>query len=64
MSPNAPTVYVSAPQRAGKSRNAEALRAMFGCTSIVEDWDGISAVPSGALVLTNCVWPVLEVRGS
>ena len=50
-----PTVFVSAPQGAGKSRNAEALRAMFGCTSILddEDWDGNSEVPAGALVLTN-----------
>lgn len=64
MSDIAPTVYVSAPQGAGKSQHAEALRAMFGCTSIVDEWDGISPVQSGALVLTNCVWPALDVRGS
>ena len=64
MATNAPTVYVSAPPGTGKSRNAEELCVMFGCTSIVDEWDGLSPVPSGALVLTNCVWPVLEDRGS
>lgn len=47
------TVFVFAPQGSGKSRHAEALRSMFGCTVIVDDWDGISEVPSGALVLSN-----------
>jgi hypothetical protein len=49
----APTVYVSAPQGAGKSRHAETLRQLFGCTQIVDEWDGSSAVPAGSLVLTN-----------
>lgn len=50
-----PTVFVSAPQGAGKTRHAEALREMFGCTSIIDDgaWDGSSDVPAGALVLTH-----------
>ena len=55
MSDSAPTVYVFAPQGAGKTRNAAALCEMFGCNSIVDEWDGISPVPSGALVLTNVV---------
>lgn len=48
-----PTVYVCAPQGAGKTRHAKALQAMFGCTSIVDEWDGESPVPAGALVLSN-----------
>jgi hypothetical protein len=47
------TVVVCAPQGAGKTKYAEALRAMFGCSSIVDDWDGESPLPAGALALTN-----------
>jgi len=46
-------VFVFAPQGRGKTRHAQALAAMFECTSIVEDWDGVSDVPDGALVLSN-----------
>jgi len=53
MSLQPPTVIISAPQGAGKTRNTEALRAMFGCTSVVDGWDGIRQVPPGALVLTS-----------
>lgn len=53
MRKQAPTVFVSAPQGAGKSRHAETLRQLFGCTQIVDEWDGSSAVPPGSLVLTN-----------
>lgn len=55
MSDTAPTVYVSAPQGAGKTRHAEALCALFGCTGIVDEWDGSSPVPPGSLVLTQMV---------
>ena len=50
-------VFVSAPQGTGKTTNAQALMAMFGCTSVVEEWDGVSPVPNGALGLTNEPWP-------
>ena len=50
-------VFVSAPQGSGKSTNAQALMGMFDCTSVVEDWDGVSPVPNGALVLTSHPWP-------
>jgi len=53
MRSNPPTVFVSAPQGAGKTLNAGVLREMFQCTSVVDDWDGISEVPPGALVLTS-----------
>lgn len=46
-------VVISAPQGAGKTRHAEQLREMFGCTCIVDDWDGCSVPPPGALVLTH-----------
>jgi len=50
---------ISAPQGAGKTHNAEALRVMFGCSSVVDGWDGIRAVPPGALVLTSV--PLISV---
>lgn len=50
---NPPTVIVVAPQGAGKSLYAPDLAARFGCTSIVDEWDGLSDPPDGALVLTN-----------
>lgn len=52
---NAPTVIICAPQGAGKSRNAKALQALFGCSCIVDEWDGVSELPPGALALTNAL---------
>ena len=48
-----PTVFVFAPQGAGKTINAEALRVMFGCTSVVDDWSQGSFITDGALVLSS-----------
>ena len=50
-----PTVIVHGPQACGKTRNAEALRAKFGCTGIVDDFGhrrGDTIVP-GHLHLSN-----------
>lgn len=49
----APTVIVVAPQGAGKSLYAHELSLRFGCTTIVDDWDGVQELPAGALALTN-----------
>jgi hypothetical protein len=51
MSINPLAVYVLAPQGAGKSRNAAELAQLLGCTTVVDEWDGSSPVPDGALVL-------------
>lgn len=48
-----PTVIVVAPQGAGKSLYAHELSLRFGCTTIVDDWDGVQELPAGALALTN-----------
>ena len=58
----APTVFVCAPQGAGKTLHAEAIAKMFGCTSIVDEWTPGDEVPAGALVLT-CVTPDDVLRG-
>lgn len=47
------SVIVIAPEGAGKTTNAFALMRMFGCTSIVDDWDGRKPLPHGALALTT-----------
>lgn len=56
-----PIVIVIAPQGASKTRNAEALAARFGCTSIVDEWDGISELQPGTLALTSVA--VAELAG-
>lgn len=48
----APTVFLCAPQGAGKNVHAPAIAAMFGCTSIVDEWICGDEVPEGALILT------------
>jgi hypothetical protein len=53
MSNSPKVVVVSAPQGAGKNIHAEQLMRMFGCTTVVDEWDGVSELPDGALVLTN-----------
>lgn len=50
---NLPVVIISAPQGAGKNRNAEALAGRFGCSRIVDEWDGRQALQPGDLALTN-----------
>jgi hypothetical protein len=50
---NQPIIIV-APQGAGKTTNAAALKEVFGCERIRDDWDGRSPLLAGDLVLTNC----------
>lgn len=51
----APTVIVIAPHGSGKTAHAEALREIFGCTSVVDEWDGRAELAPGTLALTNQV---------
>lgn len=44
-------LVIYGPQGCGKTTNAQALAAYFHCTTIVDNWDGRSALPDGALVL-------------
>lgn len=53
MTNNLPIVIVVAPQGEGKTRNAQALAARFGCSFIVDEWDGKSTLAPGTLALTN-----------
>lgn len=46
----APLVVYGA-QGCGKTENARAIADYFLCTSVVDDWDGRSALPDGALAL-------------
>ena len=47
------TVVIHGPQGCGKTRNAQALAAHFGCSRVVDDWNGQSKIEEGSLVLTN-----------
>jgi hypothetical protein len=48
-----PSFFLFAPQGAGKTRNAQQIAELLGCTTVVDDWRPGLAVPAGALVLTN-----------
>lgn len=47
------TVIIHGPQGCGKTTHAKALAAHFGCSYIVDNWNGEWPVPEGALVLSN-----------
>jgi|AZIG01.1.fsa_nt_gi hypothetical protein len=42
-----------APQGAGKTRHAEALRKHYGCVRVVDDWKVGDLAGEGDLMLTN-----------
>ncbi len=44
---------VTGPSGCGKTRNATALMNLTGATTLVDEWDGKSRLPDGALALTN-----------
>jgi hypothetical protein len=50
-------VVVYGPPGCGKSQQSESLKAQFGCSSIVDEWDGQSPLPDGALALTHLAPP-------
>lgn len=56
------TVVIHGPQGCGKTRNARALAAHFGCSRIVDDWDGQSKIEEGSLVLINAM--VFRIKAS
>lgn len=47
------TVVAYGPQGSGKTSQAGAIAALYGCTSIVEEWDTRALLVPGALHLTN-----------
>jgi hypothetical protein len=49
--PHAIVIY--GEQGSGKSRHADKLLAHFGKSVLVDDWDGVSALPPDALALTS-----------
>lgn len=46
-------VIVYAPQGAGKTTHAEALRKHYGCVRVVDDWHVGGLTCEGDLMLTN-----------
>ena len=55
-------VILIAPQGAGKTRHAESLMRIFGCTSVIEEWDGASELPPRALALAHALPKPLDAR--
>jgi len=51
--PSSTSVIIHGPQACGKTRNSAALMAHFGCTTLVDPWNGRSPLPSNALALTH-----------
>ena len=47
------SVVITAPQGAGKSQHATALMGAFGCSRLVDEWDGVAPLQDGDLALTN-----------
>lgn len=48
-----PIVILVGRQGSGKSQMAPALAERFGCTRIVDPWDGRSELSPGTLAVTN-----------
>lgn len=45
-------VIVHGPMGSGKTQHAEDLRLLFGCTRVVDGWDGRTKLKPGDLALT------------
>lgn len=54
-----PTI-VFGPAGCGKSSKATQLQENFGCSEVVDEWDGVSPLPAGALALTNVAPPYAQ----
>lgn len=46
-------VIIIAPAGLGKSLKASSLMRAFGCTRLVEEWNGVAPLRDGEMVLTN-----------
>jgi len=47
------TIILHGCQGAGKSKVAASLARRLGCTSVLDEWDGVQPIPRGALAMTN-----------
>lgn len=46
-------VIIHGPQASGKTTHARRFMQHYGCSRVVDDWDGRSALQPGTLALTN-----------
>lgn len=47
------SLIIVGPQGSGKTKNAAAFLRAFGCSQVVDEWDGMSPLKGGDLALTN-----------
>lgn len=47
-----PMIITGAPST-GKTKNAEVFMRVFGCSRVVDEWDGVRRLSDGDLALTN-----------
>ncbi len=46
-------LIIVGPQESGKTKNAASFLQVFGCSRLVDDWDGKAPLKPGDLALTN-----------
>lgn len=46
-------LIIVGPQASGKTKNADSFLHVFGCTRIVDNWNGVTPLMGGDLALTN-----------
>jgi len=46
-------IVIHGAQGSGKSRRSAELLKHYGCSQVVEGWDGIQHLPNNSLALTN-----------
>lgn len=56
---------IHGPQASGKSRRAQEFMRLYGCTRLVEEWDGKQPLRDGDLALTQMEPPfIADVSGA
>jgi len=48
------TVLIHGPQGCGKTRNAQALAEHFGCSKVVDDWNGRDPIARRKMSAAGC----------
>jgi len=55
------SVVIYGPEGCGKSLLSQDMKKHFGCTAVVDGWDGEADLPDGVLAITN-VKPLVQLK--